>query len=101
MSLAESLRDTGKRLQQAVAARTFPKADALVREYRRCLETLPEDAPNREEILRESAELFESLRRATLAARASAAAQFRDLPTAKAQYGAPREAPRHSWEMTG
>lgn len=100
MSLRESLRDTGKRLHQAVAGCLFARADTLLREHRRCLDALPADAPDREEILREAAELVESVRRMTLATRAAAGAQLKALPATLMPYRAPRTTARHSWEMT-
>lgn len=93
--------ETGNRLRQAIAARLFPKADALLREYRRCLETLPAAAPERQAVLREAAELFESARRMTLAARAAAVAQLAVLPAKATPYPWPPTPARHTWEMTG
>ena len=102
MSYAESLREIGKRLQQAVAARRLAKADGIVREYRRCLEALPADAPERARILRASSELFENVRRMTLAARAADAARLTALPvTRAARYSGAEERTRPTWEVSG
>ena len=101
MSPRETITETGNRLRQAIAARLFPKADALLGEYRRCLERLPEAAPEREAVLREAAELFESARRMTLAARAAAAAQLAALRSRPTPYRTPPAPARHTWEMVG
>ncbi|MGA2326251.1 MAG: hypothetical protein ABSH05_08175 [Bryobacteraceae bacterium] len=101
MSLRDTLRETGDRLQQAIAARRYPKAEALLRQYRRCLETLRPDAPDRAEVLREAARFFESARRMALAGRAAAAAQLAALPASRAPYRVPQMPARHTWEMTG
>ncbi len=102
MSLQETLRNAGKQIEQALAAGLFAKADSLLREYNRCLETLSPSAPDREAVLRESSELLENLRRMALAARAAAAAQLNALPSAaRMRYGAPAARTRNSWEMSG
>ncbi len=102
MHYRETLNEIGKRLQHAVAARLFEKADTLVREYRRCLEALPASAQDRAEVLHEAATLFENVRRMTLAARAAAAAQLTALPPITgAQYCTAEQPARNSWEMRG
>jgi hypothetical protein len=102
MSLPDPLRKIGAELRYAVAGRQFSKIEALAREYRRCLDTLPADARGREEILRESAALFEEVRRMALAARASVAARLSELPTcAPAHYGAADKRTRSTWELRG
>jgi hypothetical protein len=101
VSVRETLSETGDRLRQAIAGRLYGKADALLGEYRRALESLPAEAPEREAILKEAAGLLESARRMTLAARAAAAAQLIALPRRAAPYPAPPAPARHTWEMMG
>lgn len=102
MTLQETLRKVGAKLHQAVAARQFTKADALVREYRRCLDTLPAGAADREEVLRESAVLFEEVRRMALAARSVVETRLEALPKwAPAHYGARESRTRSTWELRG
>jgi len=102
VSSRATLKEIGKRLQQAVAARLFAKADTLVREYQRCLEALPASAQDRADVLQEAAALFENVRRMTLAARAAAAAQLTALPAITAtQYCTSERPAQHTWEMRG
>ncbi len=101
MSLRDTLREIGRRLERAVALRRFNEADALAREYRRCLEMVPTEAPDRADVLQEAAAAFETARRMTLAARAGLAAELAELPSAPAPYRTLPPRPRHSWEMTG
>lgn len=93
--------ETADRLRQAIAARLFAKADVLLCEYRRGLESLPAEAPEREAILNEAAGVFESARRMTLAARAAAAAHLAALPLRSTPYPVPPAPARHTWEMVG
>lgn len=102
MILPDPLRKTGAELRYAVASRQFSKIATLAAEYRRGLDALPADAPGREEILRESAALFEEVRRMALAAKAAFAAKLSELPTcAPARYGAPEKQTRSTWELRG
>ncbi len=101
MSVREDLTKAGVELEQAIAARLFLKAGALLREYRARLDGVAADAPDREQILSEAASLFESSRRMTLGARAAAAAALAGLPASMAPYRAPDTRPRNTWEMTG
>ncbi len=102
MTLQETLRKIGKKLQHAVVGRQFSQADALVREYRRCLDAVPPDAPDREAILRDSTVLFEEVRRMALAARSVVATRLRALPKcAPAHYGEVETRRRSTWELQG
>jgi hypothetical protein len=85
-------------LRRAVSAGLYPKAQALLIEYRRLLESLP--AGEREGALKEAAEITEWARRTTLAGRAAAAARLGSLAAPPAHYRA-EAPPWHTWEVLG
>lgn len=87
-------------LRRAISAGLYPKAQGLLAEYRRVLDSLPAGTAERERALREAMEITEWARRVTLAGRAAAAAQLAGLADSPAHYRA--EAPgRHTWEIVG
>jgi hypothetical protein len=80
------------RLRGAVEAQDYGAARRLLDEYARRL-----DARAPQALLEEAAELFEWIRRMTLAGREGAVAELADLPPA---YGR-RRAGRGTWQILG
>ncbi len=87
-------------LRRAVSAGLYAKAQALLAEYRRFLESLPAGSAERERALREAAEITEWARRVTLVGRAAAAARLAELAASPTHYRA-EAPPRRTWEIMG
>ncbi|HOK45222.1 MAG TPA: hypothetical protein PLA43_04905 [Bryobacteraceae bacterium] len=87
-------------LRRAVSAGLYRKAEGLLAELRRHLDSLPAGSAERETALQEAADLIEWARRVTLAARAAAAAQLANLAVLPAGYR-PAAPERHTWEIVG
>ena len=87
-------------LRRAVLAGLYQKAQGLLEELRRHLDSLPAGSAEREVALKEAADLIEWARRTTLAARAAAAARLAGLAVLPEGYR--KAAPgRHTWEIVG
>lgn len=87
-------------LRRAVSAGLYKKAEGLLAELRRHLDSLPAGSAEREAALKEAADLIEWARRVTLAARAAAAARLAGLAVLPAGYRAAAPG-RHTWEIMG